>query len=451
MRRTDRHRKQPSARRQSGHIGYDARGQGPAPEPDDRVETWSERRSDRLRDRRRTSGAGRSSPAGLAWLVVFVIVVAVIGGVAFTTFRGRDGDGGTSSGTGGTAGTPTPTARAAGGVVSATPSPTPSPTATALSVVAGGDVMGDRRVDSYIRAHGSASVLSGIADVLRPADLAFVNLESPLSTLGRAQTWKDVTFAGNPALASALGKAGVDVVTMANNHAVDYGAEALLDTIARLNKAGVEVVGAGRDKASAWRAALIERGGLKVGCLGFSDILPQGYTAGSGPGIAAARVDASQVAAAITATKRKADIVVVAFHWGIEITRTPIAAQVAEAHAAIDAGASLVIGSHPHVLQGFEAYHGGLIAYSLGDLVFDHSSVETGETVLLQATVGAAGGIRAELIPVYLSSDGVPAVVSGAEAATILTRVQELSGALHTVVKVKGDRGLIRVAAASRD
>ena len=135
--------------------------------------------------------------------------------------------------------------------------------------------------------------------------------------------------------------------------------------------------------------------------------------------MATARTDMSLVTQAIRRLKARVDYVVVCFHWGIEYTDMPIAAQVSEAHAAIDAGADLVIGHHPHVLQGAQLYKGHFIIYSLGDLVFDHYSLATGQTVLVSAVL-SPHGVKVTLIPVYASSNGIPAIVTGAAGRAIL-------------------------------
>ena len=147
---------------------------------------------------------------------------------------------------------------------------------------------------------------------------------------------------------------------------------------------------------------------------------------------------------AIRTLAGKVDYVVVGYHWGIEYEHYPNASlQTAEAHAAIDAGADLVIGHHPHVLQGIETYKRRLIAYSLGDLVFDHYSVATGQTVLVDAVL-TPKGVNATLVPVYASSGGIPAVQRGAGATTILSLVRQYSKALGTDVVIRGDVATVR-------
>ena len=177
---------------------------------------------------------------------------------------------------------------------------------------------------------------------------------------------------------------------MANNHAVDQGQAGLLDAIRRVKATGVKVVGVGRDAAAARKPAIVRTSsGATIGFLGWTDIIWPGYEAGSGPGVATARTDMGLVTQAIRRLKARVDYVVVCFHWGIEYTDMPIAAQVSEAHAAIDAGADLVIGHHPHVLQGAQLYKGHFIIDSLGDLVFDHYSLATVQTGRFRRPVAA--------------------------------------------------------------
>ena len=317
-----------------------------------------------------------------------------------------------------------------------------------MTIVSGGDTMGDRGVKSYLAAHGADAVFAGIAPVLRAADAAWVNLESPLTTISDPYPGKDVHFQGDPRLAAGLADAGVDVVNMANNHAVDQGQAGLLDSIRRVEAAGIKVVGAGKNASAARQPAIVRASnGATIGFLGWTDIIWPGFAAGSGPGVATGITDMSQVTRAVRALKRRVDYVVVCFHWGIEYTDTPIASQVSEAHAAIDAGADLVIGHHPHVLQGVQLYKGHFIIYSLGDLVFDHYSLATGQTVLVSAVL-SPHGVKATLIPVYASSNGIPAIVTGAAGRAILLHMQQISAPLGAHLKIVGDRAYVRSSGA---
>ena len=387
----------------------------------------------RLRRRRRARIRGV--------IALAVIVVVLAGGIVLA--RALTGGRGEAPAAARDGSSPSPT-QAAAGDAGATPIPDVPAEPPPVRIVSGGDVMTDRVVKSYISAHGAGAVLRGIAPQLEKGDAAWVNLESPLSTLGSPTPGKDYTFEGPPSMAKALAAAGINVVTLGNNHTVDYGQAALVDTIKRLEKAGVQVVGAGRNDTDAWTPAIVKTsGGATIGFLAWSDVLWPGYRATSTPGVAEGRTDIQRMKRSIRALAKEVDYVVVGYHWGLEYENYPLGAQTSEAHAAIDAGADLVIGHHPHVLQGFETYRGRLIAYSLGDLVFDHYSIATGQTVLVDAVL-TPRGVKATLVPVYVSSSGIPAVQHGAAGKTILALVKQYSVPLGTNVVIKGDVATVR-------
>ena len=377
-------------------------------------------------------------------IVIALVALTVVAAVALAAAFVPAGRGGSAAPAGG--GAATATSGAAGSnPVSAAGSPAPAASsAPSVSVVSGGDTMGDRGVKAFIAAHGADAVFAGIAPVLRSADAAWVNLESPLTNIDDPYPGKDVHFRGDPRLAAGLANAGIDVVNMANNHAVDQGQAGLLDSIRRVEAAGVQVVGVGKDSAAARQPAIVHASnGATIGFLGWTDIIWPGFQAGAGPGVATAHPDMSLVEQAIRRLKHRVDYVVVCFHWGVEYTDTPIAEQVDEAHAAIDAGADLVIGHHPHVLQGAQIYKGHFIVYSLGDLVFDHYDLATGQTVLVHAVL-SPHGVKVTLIPVYVSLNGIPAIVTGAPGRAILLHMQRLSAALGTRLTISGDRAYVR-------
>jgi poly-gamma-glutamate synthesis protein (capsule biosynthesis protein) len=368
----------------------------------------------------------------LAALALIALVALLLGVAVAWAGSGGDADGSAS--------TEVQTGSSASGSAS---SPQPDRPATAR-VVSGGDVMPDRSVEAYANAHGADAVLSGIKRILEKGDAAWFNLEGVTSTLGTPKTEKTYTFEGPPAFAPAIAAAGVDVVTMGNNHSVDYGRAALRDTIARLGKAGVQVVGAGKDLDDAHAPAVVKTAdGATIGFLGYSDVWWPGFEATDGhAGVAQAFTSVGRMKKDVKELSAKVDFVVVGFHWGYEYQHYPVSQQTTEAHAAIDAGADLIIGHHPHVLQGFETYHRRLIAYSLGDLVFDHISVESGQTVLVDATL-KPDGVAARLVPVYVSSTGIPDVQHGSSARTILSLVKEYSAPLDTSIKIAGDVGYV--------
>ncbi|MEL7667153.1 MAG: CapA family protein [Actinomycetota bacterium] len=350
-----------------------------------------------------------------------------------------------------TAATPEPAAPSettvtAESVASPQPTETPLPSRPAtVTIAAVGDMHFDRQVRQAINRWGATAPLRHVADRLAAADIAVGNLESTLSDLGERNAEKDYTFKGDPRGVEGLALAGFDFLSLANNHALDAGSEAMLDTIARLDANNIGHAGAGADKTAAWTPAVHEVNGVSVAFFGFSHILPAGFVAtDSSPGIARGRGNMDSVEAAIRSAKEQYDYVIVSFHWGVEKGDNANGDQVADAHRAVDAGADMVLSHHPHVIQAIEYYNGRLIAYSLGDFVFDHYSRKTGEAFILEADLGPAGVANARVVPVYLDDTyGVPDYVSGREATVILERLKTLSAARRTTVAIDGDTARI--------
>lgn len=200
---------------------------------------------------------------------------------------------------------------------------------------------------------------------------------------------KQYTFRGSPAaLRAATTQAGFDVLDLANNHSGDYGRDALLDTLRNVRANGVAAIGAGSTETAAYRPAIVERLGLKVAFVGFNEILPPEFRAtGSRPGAAWSTPEA--VRRTVRRAARDADVVVAAFHWGIERDTRPSGRQLELARIALDAGATAVIGAHPHVLQPVVRSGRRIVAYSLGNFVFPANSSLTDRTGILELRLGA--------------------------------------------------------------
>jgi poly-gamma-glutamate synthesis protein (capsule biosynthesis protein) len=293
--------------------------------------------------------------------------------------------------------------------------------------------MGDRGVGDFIDNKGGPALFEQVKPCLEEAQLAFVNLECPISDKGVRNGVKEYTFRATTGLTEGLVSAGIDVVSLANNHVLDYGQTALLDTIQRLDDAGVAHAGAGKNIAEAAAPVIMATPAGTVAVLAASEIVPGGFAAtAQQPGTNAAVPNYEKLITAIKAAAKRTDFVIVSMHWGTEYTNTPNAGQRELAHEMIDAGADLIIGHHPHVIQGMEVYKDRLIAYSLGDFVFDrHSRRETGEAFVLQVTLAHKGAPYVEVVPVYLDeATGVPSRATGEEADAILGRLAKLSSGL---------------------
>jgi poly-gamma-glutamate synthesis protein (capsule biosynthesis protein) len=322
---------------------------------------------------------------------------------------------------------------------------------------------------------------------LREAGLAFVNLEVPLCSGGRPAD-KLINLRASPGLARPLREAGVDVATVANNHALDFGPEGLRQTLDVLREAGIRPVGGGENVDEAFAPAIVDLDGTRVACLGMSASLPPGFAAGpTWPGIAPVRAtvsflldaptleeqpgcspyvvttlveaDARRAEAAVRAARRRADVVIVAIHWGIPIGwvatfQGPLADyQRPLGKRLLEAGADLVAGHHPHTVHGVERHGRGIVCYSLGNFLF-HSLGVGGELVVARpsapaydlASIGSAearegavlvaevaGGSlrRAVLRPLVLDERGEPGPAGG-RAVPIVERIAAQSRRLGT-------------------
>lgn len=270
-----------------------------------------------------------------------------------------------------------------------------------------------RTVGELIVTQGPAAPFQYTTDTLRSADITVGNLECPISTHGTAED-KTYAFRAPLAAAESLAYAGFNLVNLANNHILDYGPLALADTLENLATQNVQAVGAGMNALETYAPVIVEINGLSVAFLGFMDIPPGSYdyrsweTGPNQPGVAWAHEE--RVHQGVTAAKAQADIVIVLVHNGFEFMQQITSQQQKIAHLAIDSGASLVIGSHPHVLQRVERYKGGLIAYSMGNFVFDNFLFPPNYSAILVVELSSQGVDDYELIDVIVQLNGVPKI-----------------------------------------
>jgi poly-gamma-glutamate synthesis protein (capsule biosynthesis protein) len=301
----------------------------------------------------------------------------------------------------------------------------PPEAAPAVRVAFTGDVTLGHHFEEYFRervASGASRAemldypFRNVRGILAAADVAVINLECPF-TEETDSIEKAFAFRASPELADILPRAGIDVAVLANNHAMDHGWPGLADTLAALAGRGVAAFGAGADLAAARSGTVVERGGIRIGLLGYLYLGPRPieppvlWATDGTPGVAgvvgATERMAAMVKGDVGRMRRRADVVVVTFHWGREGHHRPTPYQRTLAHAAVDAGARLVVGHHPHVLQGVEIYRGAPIAYSLGNLVFGGNwNPRDKDAAILVVTLTGEGARGIDLVP--LRSDGLP-------------------------------------------
>jgi poly-gamma-glutamate synthesis protein (capsule biosynthesis protein) len=271
-----------------------------------------------------------------------------------------------------------------------------------LLIDAVGDITFGEQVGTAIGQYGGAYPWTYVARTLRAADITIGNLETSVSRRGTPAADKQYRFRGDPNAVKPLATvAGFDVLTLANNHTVDYGRDALLDTVDSVRAAGIQPIGAGSDDRRARRPAIVEAGGLRVAFLGYSDVNPLGFPAGAGtPGTA--RADAAAIAADVRSALRRSDIAVCYFHWGTELHAAPDARQQTFADDCLRAGAKVVLGAHPHVLGPVtRPSPSTLVAWSLGNFVFPSSGI-TAATAILRVQLDGRGVHGYQLLPVRI-------------------------------------------------
>lgn len=271
-----------------------------------------------------------------------------------------------------------------------------------VTVVFSGDIL----LSSYVLNNYEKSGINGILSEelqseMQNADITMVNEEFPFSNRGTQAQDKQFTFRVDPGYVKILQEMGIDVVTVANNHALDYGTDALSDTFQTLDNAGIAYVGAGDNLERASQPYVIKAGGKTFGFLAASRVIPEvsWNIDNRQPGMLCT-YDSAELCNAIQKAKETCDYVVVYVHWGIERENTPQDYQRQLGKAYIDAGADMVIGAHPHVLQGIEYYNGKPIVYSLGNYIFNQ---EINSTVLLKTTITPENETTLQLIPAYAS------------------------------------------------
>lgn len=285
-----------------------------------------------------------------------------------------------------------------------------------------GDIMLDRGVKTsvYKNFDGNFSKIFDEAKILKTPDIMFGNLEGPISDKGK-NVGSKFSFRFEPQTAGVLKNAGFDIVSFANNHVGDWSDEAFLDTLGHLEENNILFTGAGEDYAEARKPVIIERNGIKIGYLGFSDVGPEWMKASdTRAGILLA--NDKNLTTIVSEAKDSVDVLIVSVHWGDEY-KPHTQRQESLAKKIIDAGGDIVVGHHPHVAQDIEEYKNGLIMYSLGNFVFDqYFSPETMSGLYTKVTINKTGVKSHEAIPFEINENYQPVLSNVLAQNTELTQ-----------------------------
>jgi poly-gamma-glutamate capsule biosynthesis protein CapA/YwtB (metallophosphatase superfamily) len=312
---------------------------------------------------------------------------------------------------------------------------------TTMTVV--GDIMLGRGVGATTPAQ-PGDALQPLSGRLARPDLTVGNLESTLSDDGRPrQVPRDDSFHAVPAVVPALVDAGFDLVSLANNHTGDYGPRAFVQTLSELDGSRLKYVGAGRDAAAAWAPTILKRNGMTFGFLAFNAIGETPRATAHRPGVAEVRMqprtgplnesDLNQMTSAIHELSQAVDVVVVLPHWGDQYTHQAVPDQRRVGRALVEAGADLVLGGHPHWVQGVDLVRGGLVVHSLGNFIFDMDfQIPTQEGAMLDLVFWGDTLKSARFVPYVIGPDFAPRIATGPRAHGILDDIWSTStGPFH--------------------
>ncbi len=287
-------------------------------------------------------------------------------------------------------------------------------------------------IEQVIAARGYGYPFVHVDSIMRDAELVFVNLEAPFGK-GDSAFDKEYAFRVSSDLVQVLKAGRINVVSLANNHIMDFGFGALRETMDLLRRNEIGFSGAGANLAEARKPALFEVKGIRVAVASYSLTFPEEFwatdtTAGT------CFPSHTFVYRDIRKLKQENHLVILSFHWSAELLKTPKEYQVDLAHRAIDAGADLILGHHPHVIQGIELYRGKIIAYSLGNFVFGSYSESARESMLLKLKIGRSGIKSFQVVPLNVYNKEVefqPQLLSGEPREKFFMELSELSRELN--------------------
>lgn len=303
-----------------------------------------------------------------------------------------------------------------------------------------GDVMLSRTVGRQIASYGYDYPWEKTKKQIADADITFANLEVPISDLYPSPL-SGMSFVAPEENLKYIKEAGIDIVSVANNHSANFGYNVFLDNIKNLKASGIKMCGGGKNEAEARSASVIEASGNRFGFLCQSAVTGSLYADSDSAGVPYLGIEPwyrddnssiSDLVSDVTRAKKVSDTVIASPHWGVEYKHYPNDSQEMVARKIIDTGAELVVGTHPHVVESLEYYKGKYINYSLGNFIFDQEwSQATKEGVMLSSYFYAGRNVASALHPLEISNYAQPSFVSGRKEKNILKTIKEYSVGLY--------------------
>ena len=340
-----------------------------------------------------------------------------------------------------------------------------------IKINAVGDIMFARYIGQKIESQGGELPFKYVSKYFKADEINIANLENPLykydppkakpkSTSNEATSsaaassqessaatavYEPIILCGNPKAIEGLSAANINLVSLANNHAMDKGAEGIQKTLELLDSKNIMHAGAGMNVTDAQEAAVFEHRGNSVCFISASNIIPAGYLASKqSPGIAGARTNIKSLLKQVKDAKAKGQIVLVAIHWGVEYQDYPLDKDKTFARSLVDAGADALICHHPHVLQGVELYKEKPIIYSLGNFIFDIYHSHADESVIAHLELNPDGSLESLSFSPIRIKGGIPAPATGDDAVKILERFSDLSKSLGSDFEIQDQKLVLR-------
>ena len=315
------------------------------------------------------------------------------------------------------------------------------------TILCAGDIMVANDIIPFIEKEGDSYPVNRLENLRGKYDIFFANLETPITSSGIYMTEKPYLLKMDPSLRFLLSHLGIQVVSLANNHIMDFGVSGLDDTLLYCREQGIGTTGAGSTLEEARTPATVSAGPTDVVFLSYCDRPPDDFFAGpERPGTAPLVLE--EVLDDIDRYKRSGTVVLVSLHWGVEQRSVPLKRQRSIAHAIIDGGADGIIGHHPHWPQGIEIYRGRPVIYSLGNFINGYTNEIEKDNFLAVLHFRRTEIEYLEVIPLAGKNTAIhfqPYVQKGKEAQGNLDELSDLCKGFKTEMEIVGNRGIIRI------
>ncbi|WP_432661984.1 CapA family protein [Wukongibacter baidiensis] len=314
-----------------------------------------------------------------------------------------------------------------------------------IRLTAVGDIMVGRRVGRILHEKGIDLAYKNLKETFNSSDILFGNLESPISNRGRKLPGKGICLRAKPEMAQVLKNSGFDIVSLANNHILDYDSEALLDTFKILKENDIAYIGAGRNIEEARKPYVMKLKGKTFAFLGYDEFAYIYYSSSykrrfvatdNLSGTAPLKLDS--IIEDVKKIREKVDYVVVSLHWGTEESNNINSTQKEIAHKLIENGVDIILGHHPHVIQPIEIYKGRPIIYSMGNYIFDQNDENNKQGMALEVLIEYGEIREVHALPIYILNKSEPIIAHGKKGDFIKNKIIEISKRLDTIGEIKG-------------